>query len=397
MQLCSDNLAEPAAAYYARLEKAVVPRLAELTACRSARELVAHPVYAAIEPLVRAVLDQPHIADYRRTVAPPRATYRFVAWNLERGTHLEAQLDLLKHHAELASADVLLITEADAGMVRSGNRMVAETIAKALGMTQVFAPCYLALGKGSGAERDAEGVNRFGLHGNALLSRYPIRDVRAIPLENGVDKMRHREQRIGRQAAVAARIEFPNASVEAASMHLDAQSTQRHRRDQMRVVLAALDPKCPAVIGGDWNTSTYDSSHAAWAIFGFWLRVMMGVDHVIRNHYLHPDRLFERGLFRDLVAHGFDYRACNASGEGTTCYDINDLRATRNLGDWVPAWCFAFIRWSLRNHGGKCPLKLDWFATRGVRAERPFIIHDLRDGRGTRLSDHDPIGVDVTV
>jgi len=49
-------------------------------------------------------------------------------------------------------------------------------------------------------ERHVEGNNRFGLHGNALLSRYPIGDIRAIPLDNGVDKIAHREKRLGRQA-----------------------------------------------------------------------------------------------------------------------------------------------------------------------------------------------------
>jgi endonuclease/exonuclease/phosphatase family metal-dependent hydrolase len=395
MQLSFHNLAPSAAEFYARIAADVLPRVGELTGCRSARELHSHQAFRDIEPVIRKLFDVPHVGDYRRSATAGGQRYRFVAWNLERGTHLDAQLAALRDDPGLRGADVLFITEADAGMARSGNRMVAETIARELGMIQVFAPCYLALGKGSGAERDSEGENRFGLHGNALLSRYPVRDVRVIPLENGVDKMRHREQRIGRQAAVAARIDFPDFSIECASIHLDAQSTQAHRREQMQAVLAALDPHCPAVIGGDWNTSTYDSSHALWAILGFWLRVLMGVDHVIRNHYLHPDRLFERGLFRDLQAHGFDYRNANVPGKGTTCYDINDIRATRNLGEWVPGWCFAFIRWALRDHGGKCPLKLDWFATRGVKVENPRIIRGLADASGARLSDHDPIALDI--
>lgn len=395
MRHFSRDFCSPAAEFYQDIPRLALARLDEIAQCRSTRDLEAHPAYRAIEPAVKTAFGAPHLADYRRADAPARERYRFVAWNLERGAHLDAQLALLESHPYLSQADVLLITEADAGMARSGNRMVAEEIARRLGMAQAFAPCYLALGKGSGAERDATGENTFGLHGNALLSRYPMRDVRVIPLENGVDKMKHREQRIGRQAAVAAWIDFPNLSVEAASIHLDAQSTQAHRREQMREVLAALDPSSQAVIGGDWNTSTYNSSHAFWAILGFWLRVFMGVDHVIRNHYLHPDRLFERGLFRDLEAHGFDYRNANAPGDGTTCYDINDIRATRNLGEWVPEWCFAFIRWALRNHGGKCPLKLDWFAARGVRTEEPTIVHELRNATGVRLSDHDPIGVDI--
>lgn len=382
---------------YAAIAREVLPRCAALERCRSTAELQAHPEYRAVAALVERSLATPHVADYRRAEAPARDRYRFLAWNIERGTQFEAQLEAFRSHPYLKACDVLLITEADAGMARSGNRMVAEELARELGMAQVFAPCYIALGKGSGVERRAEGDNRFGLHGNAILSRYPIRDARSIPLENGVDKMAHREQRLGRQAAVAARIDFPNFQLDAVSVHLDAQSTQRHRRDQMRAVLNALPGGGPVILGGDWNTSTYDSSHALWAILGFWLRVMMGVDHVIRNHYLHPERRFERGLFELLRQRGFEHEQSNRMGERTICYDVCDPRATGNLREWVPEWCFAFIHWALRNHGGLCPMKLDWFATRGLTVENPVVIHDLREGRTEPMSDHDAVGVDVAV
>ena len=91
----------------------------------------------------------------------------------------------------------------------------------------------ITLAKGSGADHEAEGDNELGLHGNALLSRYPIRGVRSVALENGKDKMSGREKRLGRQAAVAAEIDFPNLTLTAASVHLDANSTQAHRRDRI--------------------------------------------------------------------------------------------------------------------------------------------------------------------
>jgi hypothetical protein len=162
-------------------------------------------------------------------------------------------------------------------------------------------------------------------------------------------------------------------------------------------VLDQLDLSLPTVIGGDWNTSTYDSSHALWAILGFWRRVFMGVDHVMRNHYLHPDRWFERALFRLLEKHGFDYRSANVPGAATFCYDTKDIRASRNLNEWVPEWCFTFLHWSLRNHGGRCPLKLDWFAVRGLRAENPTVAHDLARAYGEPLSDHYPIAIDLVI
>jgi len=373
----------------------LLPVIAPLALRRNMAEVRADPLYRSLAPRIEDLLGRVHQSDFRPAGAPARTRYRAVAWNVERGTCLDQQVAALQHDPRLAGCDLLLVTEADAGMARSGNRMVAEELARLLGMAQVFTPCYLALGKGSGVERDAAGENRFGLHGNALLSRYPIRDARAVALPNGVDKMAHREKRLGRQAAVVATIDFPGRPVQAVSLHLDAQSTQRHRLQQMRLVLEQLDPSLPTVIGGDWNTSTYDSSHALWAILGFWRRVLMGVDYTIRNHYLHPERWFERGLFRLLEKNGFDYRGANPPGAPTVYYDIRDIRARRNLNEWVPEWCFAFIQWSLRHHGGRCPFKLDWFAVRGLRAENAAVTHDLPHANGAPLSDHYPITVDL--
>jgi endonuclease/exonuclease/phosphatase family metal-dependent hydrolase len=383
-----------AAELYADLPQRVLPRLKEFLKCRSEAELRAHNVYRPIAPLVTNLLGTPHIADYRQEAAPAKPRYRFLAWNIERGRQFEDQLRAFREHPYLKECDVILITEADAGMARSDNRMVAESLGRELGMAQVFTPCYIALGPGSGVERDIAGANQYGLHGNAILSRYPLRDIRVIPLENGVDKMAHREKRIGRQAAVAATIDFPNLSLDAVSVHLDAQSTQAHRARQMSEILKHVRPGA-AILGGDWNTSTYNSSHAFWAIMGFWLRVLLGVDYVIRTHYLHPYRWFERKLFELVESHGFEYRLSNVLGERTAYYDMLSPSAVRNLGEWVPGWCFAFIRWSLRNHGGKCPLKLDWFATRGLRVTNPQVPHEFREGRDVPLSDHDPIGVDI--
>ena len=388
---------QSAEATYAALAREVMPILSELTACRSTAEVVDHPSYRSVETVVRQVLATPHMADFRSHTAPPRPRYRFAAWNIERGTHFAAQLQALRTHPYLKECDVLLVTEADVGMARSANRSVAEDLARGLEMSHVFAPCYIALGKGSGVERDVTGANRIGLHGNAILSRYPIRDVRLIPLANGVDKMAHREQRLGCQTAVAAHVELPGLPLDVVSIHLDAQSTQEHRRRQMATVLTTLKPGVPAVLGGDWNTSTYDTSTAFRALVDFWIRVFMGVDYVIRCHYLYPERLFERRLFRLLESHGFEFRQSNRLGERTTSYDVRDPRHMRNLNEWVAEWCFQFLRWSLRNHGGVCPWKLDWLATRGVKVENPVIVHELREGRSVPLSDHDPVGVDVVV
>ena len=268
-------------------------------------------------------------------------------------------------------------------------------LARELGFHYAFAPCYLNLAKGSGAEHEVDGDNELGLHGNA--SAQPLSDshVRAVGLENGKDKMSGREKRIGRQAAVVADIVFPNLTVTAVCVHLDANSTQAHRKEQMEMVLDSVSGDGPVVVGGDWNTTTYNSSTAYHAIMGYAFRVLMGPGNVIRNHYLHPYRRFERGLFELLERRGFDYRNANRLGEYTIYYEFDNERTYKGLAEWVPLWCFPFIRWALRNHNGRCGLKIDWFATRGARMDNPIVIHDLREGREVPLSDHDAIGLDV--
>jgi endonuclease/exonuclease/phosphatase family metal-dependent hydrolase len=377
------------------IRREIAPYYARLAEFRSTRELTAAPLYRALRAPIESSLSSIETGSFAAPLPPAKPLYRIVAWNIERGVQLDGQLEILRSHPYLREADVLLLTEADVGMARSANRHVTLEIARALRMHYVFVPCYLSLVKGSGLERNAEGTNELGLHGNAILSRYPLTRPRILRLKNGIDKMAGREKRLGSQAAALADVQFPSHRVTFACVHLDAQSTQRHRRDQMRAVLDAVDTDDPVLLGGDWNSTTYNSSRAFHAIMGFWLRVMMGVDNVITNHYLHPYNRFERELFHLLAARGFDYRRCNVPGEHTISYSVDDPKTRQSLGDWVPWWCFAFIRWALRNHGGRCPLKIDWFATRGLRALNPVVIHDVREGRAIPLSDHDAIGVDL--
>ncbi len=382
---------------YQLIREKIRPHFAMLAQLSSTVELEAHPAYQAIRSDVQYVLDTPEQGCYIREEAPAKPRYRIFGWNIERGVYFDEQLDVLRNHPYASSADVLLLTETDVGMARSGNHAVAQEFAEALGMHYAFAPCYINMVKGSGIEYDMEGENDVALHGNAILSRYPLSNVRPVPLQNGKDKMQGREKRLGRQAAILADIEFPQGAVTAASVHLDANSTQRHRHNQMRDVLDAIPPGAAAIVGGDWNTSTFDTSSALPAIVGFWRRVFMGADNVIRNHYLRPYTKFEKDLFDLLEQRGFDWRRSNALGVRTTSFDVDDIKAHKTLGEWLPEWCFQFIRWSLRNHDGKCPLKIDWFAARGVEPHGPIVIHEFREGRKPPLSDHDALGVDIVI
>jgi calcineurin-like phosphoesterase family protein len=242
-------------------------------------------------------------------------------------------------------------------------------------------------------EKHAGGENEESLHGNALLSRFPMRQVHSLDLPNGKDKMKGAEKRIGSQRAVIADIEHPSGTFRAVSLHLDAHSSQRHRYLQMRRVLdhlEGLQPKLPVVIGGDWNTTTHDASRALYSILGYFRRVLMGVRHVVANHYPYPDRWFERRLFSEIERRGFEYRGLNTAGECTLHYNVQDIAVNLNLAEWVPQWCFWFINWALERTGGSCSMKLDWFAGREVTPLKPAAAIP-----GLGASDHDPITISI--
>ena len=388
------------------LEHELGAHFPELARFRSTKELEASPLYARLRPEVERVLGGVERGDFtheREAGTSNTGAIRATAWNIERGQRLEGIVRVLSEHALMSESDVLLLTELDYGMARSGNLHVTRELARALGAAYAFAPCYINLSKGSGLESGAEGENGLALHGNAVLSRWPISRAWSVALPNGKDKMKGNEKRLGSQRAVVCDVEHPSGTLRAVSLHLDAHSSQRHRWRQMKVVLdflETLEPRVPVLVGGDWNTSTYDSSRAVYSIVGFFRRVLMGVGNVIENHYLQPDRWFERGLFRELGARGFNFKELNEPGAGTLHYDVKDLAANTNMGEWVPRWCFWWIEWALKEQGGRCSLKLDWFAGRGVEPDAsnpPRVVGRLRGPAGEILSDHDPIVLDFTL
>ena len=287
-------------------------------------------------------------------------------------------------------------------MARTQNLNIVREIACALSFNYAFAPCYMALSKGCGLEAFMSDENTLSLHGNALLSRYPISQAHALALPNGKDKMKGQEKRLGCQRAVIAEVDHPAGRFLAVSLHLDALSSLNHRKRQMQIVLDHLDrinSRLPVLIGGDWNTSTYNSQSAFTSIMGYFRRVSMGVSHVSQNHYPFPDRWFERGLFRELMMRGYSYEDLNEQGGCTLHYDVANLAANKNMGEWLPQWCFKFIDWALKKQEGRCSFKLDWFAGRGISADpdfAPCVIRNLSESAGP-LSDHDPVVVDFSL
>jgi len=323
-----------------------------------------------------------------------------LAWNIERGIVFGGILDALQNHEDLKDKDLLLLTELDHGMARSGNRYVAQEIAKTLNLNYAFAPVYIALQKGSGVEAAMDGENTKSIHGLAMFSKWPMRNVHAIPLPNGKDKMWGKEKRLGSLRALFADIDHPLGTFRAVTVHLDAHCSRAHRQMQVRLILDHLDslPELPTLIGGDWNTTTFNSQSSTRAIMGYWRRVFMGPKNVARNHLPHPERFFEKPLFDMLERRGYNFRDLNNIGEGTLHYHVESIEKNTNLRDWVPEWCFPFIFWAANRVGGSVSGRLDWFAGKRLNpapGSFPKTIGSLVDEAGTPLSDHDAIVIDL--
>ncbi len=211
-----DNIADPSV-----LDHDLNRYFPELLKFESTQEMEASDLYPKIQPEVDRILNSIVGEEFTEPLNDSPSSIRAVAWNIERGAVFEGIVDALQHNERLA-ADVLLLTELDHGMARSGNRFVAREIAQRLKLNYAFAPVYIALQKGSGVESAIEGENTVSIHGLAVFSKYPIRNAVTVALPNGKDKMLGKEKRLGYLRALIADIDHPLGTFRSVTVHLDA-------------------------------------------------------------------------------------------------------------------------------------------------------------------------------
>lgn len=254
---------------------------------------------------------------------------RVALWNIERGLEYEALVaalhseeallpfldakrfpvgsdarrDILEQAGLLRAADVIVLNEVDWGMKRSGYRNIAADLAERLGMNYAFgvefielSPVHLSNANDQKELRTPEmseivrldtGLYK-GLHGTAILSRFPLDNVRLIPFEykpydwfesekkgvSFVEKARRqmvkqvflneamREVRRGGRMMLMADItdpRFPAGRATIVATHLESRTSPRNRQLQLNELLAAIKPiRNPVVVAGDMNTLSSD-------------------------------------------------------------------------------------------------------------------------------------------
>lgn len=248
-------------------------------------------------------------------------------WNIERGLNLDAiraaltdtpaferlaQTDHLSparreavesQLATLQAVDILVLNEADWGMKRTGYRNITADLAAALHMNSAFGVEFVevdpifALGTeqvhlpDSGDTRRLQNDLRvdpdryLGLHGTAVLSRYPIRSARivrlpicydwygkevqeAARLEKGrrwtvqrlFGERIDREIRHGGRMALIVNLavpSIPEGQLTVVATHLENRCAPTCRLRQMRALLAEIQPiRNPVILAGDLNTTS---------------------------------------------------------------------------------------------------------------------------------------------
>ena len=375
------------------LEHDLAQHFDALRAIRTRKQLVRSALWSQIGGEVDRVLEGLEIED-APDAKPLGRRFRAVAWNIQRGVHLDALITALRDHPELSRADVLLLSEVDHGMGRSGNRHVARELAAALGMGYAFAVSYIALEDDFG-ENAGSVASTLALAGNAILSRAPF--VRAINANVPAvrDKFGSSEKRLGRKRAVVAALASEAGPITFAQAHLDSNADVRQRCAQLDAILdeaERLGP-CPILLGGDLNTTTYQySSKLRLARDLLHKLLVTGFAGTIDN-YLTPERIYDTPLFELLARRGFMLDGFNERGGGTIRYDFNQPYAIQKVQKAVGGPLTRWLVRRLRRWNGVVAAHLDWFAGRGVTAQAARVIQLPSPGP----SDHDPISVDLEI
>ena len=194
-------------------------------------------------------------------------TLRVIAWNTERGRHWREGARLIQETPALRDPDIILLGEMDLGMARSSNEHTTQEMAVALEMNYAYGVEFLEFAGGEAQERiDYPGENRMGYHGNAILSKYPLHNVRMLRFpgiekwyagkEYGATESEQLQKRLGGRMALLATIRL-GRDVTVVSTHLESSlRDSAARKAQMETLIGDLSSYSrggPVIIGGDLN------------------------------------------------------------------------------------------------------------------------------------------------
>ena len=186
--------------------------------------------------------------------------FKLLNWNLNYGLKLEAIAKAMRRE----NADIVLLQEVDVNARRTMQRNVAEELARSLSLNYVFGIEFEELAQGS--------TSSPAYHGQAILSRFPIRLARILRFTHQSKKWEPRrylprwqvfQPRQGGRMALVANIEVGATTVVFYDVHLESQDSDSLRLEQIDEVLADAS-QYPAdaclVLAGDFNIDLREST-----------------------------------------------------------------------------------------------------------------------------------------
>lgn len=334
---------------------------------------------------------------------------RVLHWNIEKGRQLAGIIRRLREDPWMRRADLILLNEVDSGTARGGQVDQAAVLADALGMHHAWLPAYIECTKGTGLDLLAEGENRLGLHGLAILSRWPVLAARAAALPSCHDYFGFHEKRYGGRRGLYALLGAGERRFVAATTHLEVRNTPRCRARQMAAFLRGLREAIevwnaspgdgghgpvPVILGGDWNTNTFRRGTVLRSAREFVRLVTTPEDEMARQLAWPCPR---EPLFALLAAEGFAVERCNQP-EPTAGQMLGGVEDMTALPGFVAKRLVRAFHLSERTLW----MRLDWIAVRGWQAEGsgvtpPAVTLPAADADGCELSDHVAIGAEVVL
>jgi endonuclease/exonuclease/phosphatase family metal-dependent hydrolase len=177
-------------------------------------------------------------------IEEPRNTFRVMSYNIHQGFNAGQvpSLDLLVDVISRESPDVLLLQEVVRGWMIDEQHDALSVLAERLGMPYVFGP------------------NIGDLYGNAILSRFPMTDVKRVHFAVQ-PSIRHQPR-----GAVGVRI----GEVVIITTHLDEiADSSSIRQEQVRTILREWDGERVAIVAGDMNAEPGDLEMSLFAEAGY--------------------------------------------------------------------------------------------------------------------------------
>ena len=162
----------------------------------------------------------------------------------------------------------------------------------------------------------------------------------------------------------------------------------------MGAVLNELPKADIALLGGDWNCSTFNMRTKGELVAQILYKIFfVGVIKSIK-HYMTPELKFDKPIFELLIKKGFDYNSYNDRKKGTIYFEVNNMLTQNKTNTFIPQFLINYILIKVSPWKGLLPLKIDWLAGKGGSVsnaqtiERPTVNNVL-------LSDHNLIYVDL--